>query len=139
MTDSMVQRFLALVSGSWILLILSSVILSPHAIGAAAPVVGNAATGKALFEKRCTGCHSLDRNKEGPRLRGVYGRKAGSALDFSYSDELKGSKITWDADSLDRWLTNPDVLVPNNDMAFDVPNPQERADIIQFLRVSSGK
>ena len=42
--------------------------------------------GKELFEKRCTGCHSLDRNKEGPNLRGVYGRPAGTAPGFNYSD-----------------------------------------------------
>ena len=40
--------------------------------------------GKQLFEKRCTGCHALDRNKEGPRLGGVYGRPAGTAPSFNY-------------------------------------------------------
>jgi cytochrome c len=100
---------------------------------------GAAEKGRQLFQKRCTGCHSLDKNKEGPRLRGVYGRKAGSLADFTYSDTLKNSKITWDQTSLDRWLTNPDVLVSDSDMAFHVSNPEERADIIQFLRVSSGK
>jgi cytochrome c len=99
----------------------------------------NAADGKALFEKRCTGCHSLEKNKEGPRLAGVFGRRAGSVADFSYSNELKSSKIMWDGPMLDRWLTNPDVVVPDNDMAFHVSNPRERADIIEFLRVSSGK
>ena len=100
---------------------------------------GNPETGKLLFEKRCTGCHSLDKNKEGPRLRDVYGRKSGTVADFSYSDELKAAHIIWDEGSLDQWLSNPEVLVPNNDMAFHVSNPQERADIIQFLRQSSGK
>lgn len=99
----------------------------------------SAEKGRLLFQKRCTGCHSLDKNKEGPRLRGVYGRKAGSIPDFAYSDALKNSKITWDETLLNRWLTNPDVLVQDNDMAFHVSNPDERANIIQFLRVSSGK
>jgi cytochrome c len=99
----------------------------------------NAANGKVLFEKRCTGCHSLEKNKEGPRLAGVYGRKAGSVADFSYSNELKRSTIAWDGPMLDRWLTNPDAVVPDNDMAFHVSDQRERADIIEFLRVSSGK
>ena len=99
----------------------------------------SAANGKVLFQKRCTGCHSLEKNKEGPRLAGVYGRKAGSVADFSYSDELKKAKITWDGGMLDKWLTNPEVLVPDSDMAFHVSSPQERADIIEFLRVSSGR
>ena len=47
--------------------------------------------GKQLFERRCSGCHALDLNKEGPRLRGVYGRKAASVADFDYSEALRAS------------------------------------------------
>ena len=72
-------------------------------------------------------------------MKDVYGRRAGSLPDFSYSDELKAVNLTWDETSLDKWLTNPDAVAPDNDMAFHVSNPQERADIIQFLRISSGK
>jgi cytochrome c len=95
--------------------------------------------GKALFQKRCTGCHSLDNDMEGPRLRGVYGRKAGAVPTFTYSDALKSAHITWNDQSLEKWLTNPDALVPGNDMSFHVPKPEERQDIIQFLRVVSEK
>lgn len=129
-------RFLIALIPIWLSLAL---LCSPHARVEAATPAGNAANGKQLFEKRCTGCHSLDNNKEGPRLHDVYGRKAGSVSDFTYSDELKAAHILWDERSLDQWLTNPDAVVPNNDMAFRVSNPQERADIIQFLRLSSGK
>lgn len=121
----------------WIGGIIGSTFLIPASVGAA--TTGNAANGKALFERRCTGCHSLDNNKEGPRLHGVYGRKAGSVADFTYSDPLKAANFNWDEASLDKWLTNPDAVVPDNDMAFRVTNPQERADIIEFLRLSSGK
>ena len=113
--------------------------LFPNLSGAAAANNGDAERGKQFFEKRCTGCHALDKNKEGPRLGGVYGRKAGTVADFSYSDELKASQIMWDEQSLDRWLINPEALVPNSDMAFHVSDPGERADIIQYLRLSSGK
>jgi cytochrome c len=116
----------------------SSVWALPQVSGAAGPTAGNPANGKLLFEKRCTGCHSLDKNKEGPRLRGVYGRRAGSVQDFSYSDELKSANITWDEVSLDKWLINPEGLVANSDMAFHISSAEERADIIQFLRLSSG-
>jgi len=95
--------------------------------------------GKQLFEKRCTGCHSLDQDKEGPRLRGVYGRKAGAVAGFPYSDGVKASHIVWDNASLDKWLANPDALIADNDMAFHVADAGERAEIIRFLQASSGK
>jgi cytochrome c len=98
-----------------------------------------AAQGKALFERRCAGCHSLDADKEGPRLRGVYGRRAGSVSSFNYSDGLKRMQMTWDADSLDRWLADPDKLVPDNDMAFRLINADERREVIEFLKQLSAK
>src|ERR1700680_1838706 len=100
---------------------------------------GDPQRGKELFEKRCGGCHSLDKDKEGPRLGNVYGRKAGSIQTFKYSDSLKSAQVIWNDSLLDKWLTNTDAVVPDNDMDFHVPKADERADIIQFLRVSSGK
>lgn len=129
-------RFLLPVVPIWMAI---AIFCSPHVSGAGGSNSGDATRGKQLFEKRCAGCHSLDKSKEGPRLRDVFGRKAGSVPDFSYSSELKAAHIVWDERSLDQWLTNPDVVVPDNDMAFHVSDPGERADIIQFLRLSSGK
>jgi hypothetical protein len=57
---------------SAVILILAAIVLFPRVSRAAA----DADHGKELFEKRCTGCHSLDQDKEGPRLKGVYGRQA---------------------------------------------------------------
>jgi cytochrome c len=95
--------------------------------------------GKETFEKRCGGCHSLDQDKEGPRLRGVYGRLSGSVSSFSYSTALKSAHISWDAESLDKWLAGPDKLVPDTDMAFHVDKADERRDIIAYLKGLSGK
>ena len=97
------------------------------------------ADGKALFEKRCGGCHALDRDKEGPRLGGVYGRVAASIASFEYSASLKKSKITWTDETLDKWLTDPEKLVPDNDMAFHVESADERREIISYLKQTSGK
>jgi len=99
----------------------------------------NEGSGKELFEKRCGGCHALDRDKEGPRLHGVYGHVAGAVDSFPYSDALKKSKIVWAEDTLDRWLTNTDEVVPNNDMTFHVEKADERREIIAFLKLESGK
>jgi len=88
----------------------------------------------ALFGRRCSGCHALDLNKEGPRLRGVYGRQAASAPDFVYSDALKKMDIRWDDQSLDRWLSNPDAMAPDTDMAFRLANEEERKVVIAYLK-----
>ena len=99
----------------------------------------NAEHGKELFEKRCTGCHALDREKEGPRLSGVYGRASGAVPSFQYSAALKAAHIRWDAKSLDQWLADPEKLVPDNDMEFQLVKADERADIIAYLKQPSSK
>src|SRR6202142_961433 len=96
------------------------------------------ADGKALFERRCGGCHALDRDKEGPRLGGVYGRRAGSLDSFQYSDALKKSQLKWTEDTLEKWLLDTEKLVPNNDMTFHVEKEEERSEIIAYLRHNSG-
>lgn len=100
---------------------------------------GDPARGKALFERRCTGCHALTQNREGPRLQGVYGRTSGTVPDFAYSAALNKTHFAWDESSLERWLTDPDALIPGNEMDFLLPNPQERRDIVSYLRQTSGK
>ena len=100
---------------------------------------GDPDRGKQLFERRCTGCHSLDQDKEGPRLRGVYGRQSGKISSFKYSTAVQSAHITWDDTSLDKWLTDPDSLIADTDMDFHVPKADERADIIRYLKLLSGK
>ena len=96
-------------------------------------------TRKALFEKRCGGCHAVDRDKEGPRLGGVYGRTAGTLDSFQYSDALKKSRLVWTDTTLESWLTDTEKLVPNNDMTFHVEKADERLEIIGYLKQISGK
>jgi cytochrome c len=96
---------------------------------------GNAKRGQEVFEMRCTGCHSLDKDKEGPRLRGVYGKKAGRlSTTFKYSDALKASNVTWDAVSLDQWMADPEKIIPNSDNFFRVPEARERTHVIAYLQ-----
>src|ERR1700677_4163911 len=96
--------------------------------GSEAAVVGDGdpVRGKAVFEKRCTGCHALEADREGPRLAGVYGRKAGSVSGFTYSAGLKNSGLTWTNATLEKWLSDPDLVVPDNNMSFSVPRADER-------------
>lgn len=106
-----------------------ALLIGTGAVSPARPVDGN-----ALFEKRCGGCHALDRDKEGPRLAGVYGRRAGTAGSFPYSAALQKSGIVWTNDTLERWLTDPAALVPDTDMTFRVPRAEERKAIIGYLK-----
>lgn len=93
---------------------------------------GDPVRGKTLYQV-CMGCHSLDEDDVGPRHRGVVGRTAGSVPGYAYSPGLKSSHIVWDPDTLDRWLTNPQALIPGAKMFFAMPNPQDRADVIAYL------
>ena len=103
-------------------------------LAVAAPAwAGEAAHGEKLYDA-CQDCHSLDKNEVGPRHRGVYGRVAGSLPDYHYSDALKNSGIVWNDETLDKWLTNPQGLVPGAKMFYRVPDAAARADIIAFLR-----
>jgi len=95
---------------------------------------GDAAHNAALFKTQCSSCHKVDHNLVGPELGGVFGRKAGAIANFSYSTPLKASGLTWDAATLDKWLTGPAVLVPGTHMTLKVENPQDRADIIAYLK-----
>ena len=100
---------------------------------------GNPMRGKALFERRCTGCHALDQNREGPQLLKVYGRTSGTAEGYVYSAALAKAKVVWDGKSLDKWLSDPDTFIPGNEMDFTLSQPQERQDLISYLKQSSGK
>jgi cytochrome c len=95
---------------------------------------GDTIVGRSAFEKRCTGCHALDHEKTGPRLAGVVGRKAGTVSGFPYSDAVKKSAVVWNETVLEKWLTDPETVIPDTDMAFRLDNPVERAAIIAFLK-----
>ena len=87
-----------------------------------------------MFDRRCSGCHSADSSKEGPPLRGVVGRKAGTVSGFLYSDSLRASGITWNEGLLMKWLENPDAMVKGTDMEFRVPKAEEREAVVAYLR-----
>jgi cytochrome c len=101
---------------------------------AAGGATGNTDAGRSAFEKRCTGCHALDHEKTGPRLAGVVGRRAGTVSAFPYSDAVKKSAVVWNEAVLDKWLTDPETVIPDTDMAFRLDSPVERAAIIAFLK-----
>ncbi|MBR1162623.1 c-type cytochrome [Bradyrhizobium elkanii] len=91
--------------------------------------------------RACAPCHSLepDRNMTGPSLANLWGRKAGSLPSFErYSDALKDSGIIWDDRSLDAWLSDPQHMVPDNEMTFaGIKDGDVRSDLLAFLKVAT--
>jgi cytochrome c len=89
----------------------------------------------AQIYQRCLACHSLEHNRSGPRHCGLFGRPAASLPDFNYSRAMKATGLTWDEATLDQFLENPLKAMPGTKMAYaGVKNPQERADLIAYLK-----
>ena len=83
----------------------------------------------------CSACHSIDGNEGlGPHLNGLIGRRAGSVAGFNYSPAMKRTNIVWDAQSLDKFLADPQQGVPGNRMPFSgLSDAAKRADIAVYL------
>jgi cytochrome c len=95
--------------------------------------------GKAVFEQ-CAACHSLGEagDFDGPTLKGVMGRKAGSLDDYRYSAAMKRSDVTWDAATLDKYVTDPQAFIPGNRMAFaGISEKAQRDDLIAYISVTA--
>ena len=113
---------------------------------AAAPAFagGDAAAGKKVFQQHlCFSCHSFDEGKNGvgPSLHGVFGRKAGEAPGYTYSDALKGSGIVWTAENLDKWVQGPTKVVKGTKMilAKPVTDAADRENLIAYIQEESTK
>ena len=105
-------------------------------VNASAAYAQDAKRGQKLFDE-CAACHSPDRDAKdtvGPPLHGVLGRKAGEGADFRYSPAMKRSGITWSADTLNTFISDPQKLVPGNRMPYSgLPDAKDRADLIAYL------
>src|SRR4051794_26385077 len=110
------------------------VIASPALVSAA--LAQDAAAGKTSFNK-CLPCHSIGegaKNKVGPELNGLNGRKAGAAPDYSYSEANKGSGITWDEATFKEYIRDPKAKIPGTKMVFaGIKNEKEVNDLWAFL------
>jgi len=92
--------------------------------------------GEKTFKKKCAACHSLSpgKNKIGPSLAGVFGRKAGST-DFKKYKGLKDADFVWDEANLDAWLTNPKKFIGKRTaMSLKLKKKADRDEIIGFLK-----
>lgn len=95
----------------------------------------DASRGQELYIE-CAACHTFDNDGEelGPGLGGLFGRQAGALENFYYSPALAESGITWNADTLNAFIADPQAAVPRNRMPYSgLPDAQDRADLIAYL------
>jgi cytochrome c len=124
----------------WAAVLLAALAAGAYAAGAADAAEGDAARGERVFQ-RCYACHSVDPNEtaqlQGPSLFGVMGRRAAALPGFEYSEAMKArgaGGLVWTADTLDRFLADPDAFVPGTAMGLPpVPDAQARGDVIAYL------
>ncbi len=93
--------------------------------------------GRDFFIVRCLGCHAFACNKEGPRLGGLFGRKAAAVEDYGhYSQDLKNSGIVWTEKSLDAWFEDPAKFAPTSVMVNNgkIEDAEQRQQLIAFLK-----
>jgi cytochrome c len=104
------------------------------------PALSQGLGGRRLFEATCTPCHNFEKDAapdiygQTLNLYGVMGRRAASVSDFDYSGAMKATGRTWDASSVENFITAPREFVPGTRMELPgVPDPQVRRAIIDFL------
>jgi cytochrome c len=94
------------------------------------------AAGKSSFNK-CMACHAVGegaKNKVGPELNGIDGRKSGTAEGYSYSDANKNSGITWNKEQFLEYIKDPKAKIPGTKMIFaGIKNEKEANDLWAFL------
>jgi cytochrome c len=96
------------------------------------------ARGEQLYHERCGACHSLDEHGAGPKHRSLIGRRAGTQPGFEYSAALVASNVVWSAQTLERWIADPNALVPGNKMIVQLANDAaDRAAIVAYLVANS--
>jgi cytochrome c len=105
--------------------------------GAVAPgLAADAARGEQLFVE-CASCHTLEKgvHNVGPSLNGLFQRKAGAFEDYRYSPAMKRSNITWTPEELDKFIADPQMIVPANRMPYaGMTNAADRADLLAYLQ-----
>lgn len=104
---------------------------------ASATLAADVANGANVFTQECSDCHSMSagKNKKGPTLSHVIGRKAGTVADFTnYSDAMKASGISWSADKIAAYVKAPRSFLAGGTMKYDgLADPKASADLLAYL------
>ncbi|MGH7287212.1 MAG: c-type cytochrome [Myxococcota bacterium] len=115
----------------------SAGLLAVGLAGAGSPAPSEVAAGEQIYE-RCAACHSLDRDRVGPRHCGIFGRRAGGVPGFVYSEAMGASGIVWNRRTLDAFIADPLKTVPGTFMGYaGIQDPEERAQLLAFLEIAT--
>ena len=106
------------------------------------PQLATMDNGARQFARKCSVCHSLEPNykrRAGPTLYGIFGRKAGTAEGYTYSEALKNSNLIWDEITIsDLFDHGPDVVTPGSKMPIQViKNDSDLNDLVLFLKIAT--
>lgn len=117
----------------------ASFIAACFAVYASAAFAADGIDGEAAFNNACRTCHSSKPGDDrlGPNLHAIVGRKAGAAEGFkNYSPSLKNAGLTWDEETLDKFIANPDAVIQGNNMKpyTGLTDAAQRKAIITFLK-----
>jgi cytochrome c len=117
-------------------LTLSALVLIMSSATSSIVLAQDVAAGKSSFNK-CMACHSIGegaKNKVGPELNGLDGRKSGTAPGYNYSDANKNSGITWNEAQFKEYIKDPKAKIPGTKMAFaGIKNEKEINDLWAFI------
>jgi len=98
----------------------------------------DAQAGRVFFIQQCALCHSAESGDgggaQGPNLQGLFGRRAAADARFGYSEALRHASLSWDAENLERFLAEPEAIVPGTAMAIAVAGAADRANLIAYFR-----
>jgi len=102
--------------------------------------MGDVEAGKKIF-KKCAACHSITKggkNKIGPALYNVVGRKVGEVTDYKYSKALAAYDKEWNFEELNGFLIKPAKYIKGTKMAYaGLKKEKDRASIIKYLNQNS--
>lgn len=98
--------------------------------------------GERQFARKCSVCHTLEkagRNRAGPTLYGIFGRKAGALAGYPYSDALKNANIVWNSETIGKlFALGPEHFTPGSKMPLQkISDPKTRADLIGYLKIAT--
>eukprot|EP00741_Cyanophora_paradoxa_P008785 tig00001374_g8502.t1 len=99
--------------------------------------MADVARGEKIFKQRCLQCHTVEKgaHKMGPSLHGIFGKKAGTAAGFPFSEANKNAGVTWTEETLSSYIENWKKHMPGSKMVFaGLKKEDERADLIAYLK-----